>query len=92
MYTFSEKLRLALARIPLIKEYVNPVVLEGDEMILLDCEKTKFPNHYREGVFAWMEDRKIKTTLEYHQSKGGDPEVLYAWLKSKGIEPDFYIE
>ena len=70
--------------------YINPVILEGDEMILLDCEKTKFPEHYNEGVYAWMENRKICTTLEYHESKGGDPEVLHAWLKGKGKNPDFH--
>ena len=70
--------------------YINPVILEGDEMILLDCEKTKFPEHYNEGVYAWMENRKICTTLEYHESKGGDPEVLHAWLKSNGKNPDFH--
>ena len=81
MYSFSERLRMFLIKIPWINNYINPVILEGDEMILLDCEKTKFPEHYNEGVFAWMENRKICTTLEYHESKGGDPEVLHAWLE-----------
>ena len=43
MYTFTEKLRMILIRIPFFNNYINPVILEGDEMILLDCEKTKFP-------------------------------------------------
>lgn len=90
MYTYREKLRMILIKIPFIKNYINPVILEGDEMILLDCERTKFPEHYNEGVFAWMENRKICTTLEYHESKGGDPEVLHAWLESKGKNPDFH--
>ena len=51
MYSFSERLRMFLIKIPWINNYINPVILEGDEMILLDCEKTKFPEHYNEGVY-----------------------------------------
>ena len=90
MYTRLERIRMWLEEIPFIREYLNPVLREGDELILLDCPNTSFPEQYSEGVFVWMENRQMMTTLEYHEGKGGDPEVLYAWLKSKGKEPDFH--
>ena len=88
MYTFSEKLRMILIKIPVIKNYINPVILEGDEMILLDCEKTKFPEHYNEGVFTWMENRKICTTLNIMKAKEGI--LKFFILESKGKNPDFH--
>ena len=54
---------MLLIKIPWINNYINPVILEGDEMILLDCEKTKFPEHYNEGVFAQIQDIKILGNL-----------------------------
>ena len=90
-YTTFEKIRMWMEDLPLIGQYLNPVLREGDEIIVLDCPSTKFPDQYSEGVFVWIENRLMMTSLEYQENKGGDPEVLYHWLKNKGAEPDFQI-
>ena len=60
---------MLLIKVAWINNYINPVILEGDEMILLECEKTKFPEHYNEGVFAWMEI-KFALHLNIMKAKG----------------------
>ena len=52
------------------------------ELILFSNRNTKYPEKYSEGVFVWVENEEIRTTLEYHLSKGGDPEVYEEWLET----------
>ena len=80
---------MLLEQIPIINNFLNPVIREGAELILLDCSKTQFPEVFNEGVYVWMENRKLRTSLEYHEAKGGDPKVLYDWLICNGQKPDF---
>ena len=52
------------------------------ELILFSNKKTKYPEKFSEGVFVWVENDEIRTTLEYHLSEGGDPEVYEEWLEA----------
>ena len=67
------------------KLYKTNIFEDGYNYIIIDgTELTKNPNKYSEGVFAWCEDGKLKTSEEYQVENGGDPIVLKKYLlKSK---------
>jgi len=49
-----------LIKIPWINNYINPVMLEGDEMILLDCEKLNSRNTImRAYMLGWRIERFV---------------------------------
>ena len=56
-------------------------VAASSSYIIIDgTESTKYPERYSEGVFAWCEDGKLKTSEEYQVENGGDPIVLKKYL------------
>jgi len=72
--------------IKVIYKLFKPSIFEGGyNYIIIDgTESTKNPNKYSEGVFAWCEGGKLKTSEEYQVENGGDPIVLKKYLlKSK---------
>ena len=72
--------------IKVIYKLFKPSIFEdGYNYIIIDgTESTKNPNKYSEGVFAWCEGGKLKTSEEYQVENGGDPIVLKKYLlKSK---------
>ena len=46
----------------------------------------QYPERYSEGVFAWCEDGKLKTSEEYQVENGGDPIVLKKYLLKSGTK------
>jgi len=38
---------------------------------------------YSEGVFFWVENGSLLTTLEFHIDQGGDPDVFNQWLEQQ---------
>ena len=38
---------------------------------------------YSEGVFFWVENGSLLTTLEFHMDQGGDPDVFNQWLEQQ---------
>ena len=38
---------------------------------------------YSEGVFLWVENGSLLTTLEFHIDQGGDPDVFTQWLQQQ---------
>ena len=38
---------------------------------------------YSEGVFLWVENGSLLTTLEFHMDQGGDPDVFNQWLEQQ---------
>ena len=38
---------------------------------------------YSEGVFLWVENGSLLTTLEFHIDQGGDPDVFNQWLEQQ---------
>ena len=72
--------------IKVIYKLFKPSIFEdGYNYIIIDgTESTKNSNKYSEGVFAWCEGGKLKTSEEYQVENGGDPIVLKKYLlKSK---------
>ena len=67
------------------KLFIPSIFEDGYNYIIIDgTESTKNPNKYSEGVFAWCEKGKLKTSEEYQVENGGDPIVLKKYLlKSK---------
>ncbi len=46
-----------------------------------DCSSFT-PEKFSEGLFIWIDNDQMMTTLEYHCAKGGDPEVYKKWEES----------
>ena len=42
---------------------------------------------YSEGVFFWVENGSLLTTLEFHMDQGGDPDVFNLWLEQEKENP-----
>lgn len=70
------------------KLYKPNIFEDGYNYIIIDgTESTKYPERYSEGVFAWCEGGKLKTSEEYQIENGGDPIVLKKYLlKSNPIQ------
>ena len=44
---------------------------------------------YSEGVFFWVENGSLLTTLEFHIDQGGDPDVFNQWLEQQKENPEY---
>ena len=44
---------------------------------------------YSEGVFCWVENGSLLTTLEFHLEQGGDPNVFNLWLEQEKENPQY---
>ena len=44
---------------------------------------------YSEGVFLWVENGSLLTTLEFHMDQGGDPDVFNQWLEQEKESPEY---
>ena len=44
---------------------------------------------YSEGVFFWVENGSLLTTLEFHMDQGGDPDVFNQWLEQEKENPEY---
>ena len=44
---------------------------------------------YSEGVFCWVENGSLLTTLEFHLEQGGDPDVFNEWLEEEKENPRY---
>tara|TARA_B100001123_G_scaffold7528_1_gene9298 strand:+ start:13 stop:435 length:423 start_codon:yes stop_codon:yes gene_type:complete len=44
---------------------------------------------YSEGVFFWVENGSLLTTLEFHLEQGGDPDVFNQWLEQEKENPQY---
>lgn len=68
----------------MIKEYFNPTGAddEYEELIILDVQKTRYPEKFSEGVFAWTDkNNTLFSSLQYHAERGGDAEVWWSWFE-----------
>ena len=45
--------------------------------------------NYSEGVFCWVENGSLLTTLEFHLEQGGDPDVFNEWLEEEKENPRY---
>ena len=63
------------------KLYKPNIFEDGYNYIIINgTESTQYPERYSEGVFAWCEYGKLKTSEEYQVENGGDPIVLKKYL------------
>ena len=44
---------------------------------------------YSEGVFLWVENGSLLTTLEFHLEQGGDPDIFNEWLEEEKENPRY---
>ena len=44
---------------------------------------------FSEGVFFWVEEGKLLTTIEFHIEKGGDPDVFLEWVEQEKNNPNY---
>ena len=44
---------------------------------------------YSEGVFLWVENGSLLTTLEFHLEQGGDSDVFNQWLEQEKENPQY---
>ena len=51
-------------------------------VIFENVPATKHPEKFSEGLFVWIDNDQMMTTLECHCAKGGDPEVYIKWEES----------
>ena len=65
---------------------------EGEVVNVFDgmpyCKKN---GTFSEGVFFWVEEGKLLTTIEFHMEKGGDPDVFLEWVEQEKNNPKYLI-
>ena len=44
---------------------------------------------FSEGVFFWVQEGKLLTTIEFHMEKGGDPDVFLEWVEQEKGNPRY---
>ena len=63
---------------------------EGEVVNVFDgmpyCKKN---GTFSEGVFFWVEEGKLLTTIEFHMEKGGDPDVFLEWVEQEKNNPKY---
>ena len=64
---------------------------EEDEVVLIfgGIPLSNKNGNYSEGVFCWVENGSLLTTLEFHLEQGGDPDVFNQWLEQEKENPQY---
>ena len=64
---------------------------EGGEIVLIfgGIPLSNKNGNYSEGVFCWVENGSLLTTLEFHLEQGGDPDVFNLWLEQEKENPQY---
>ena len=64
---------------------------EEDEVVLIfgGIPLSNKNDIYSEGVFFWVENGSLLTTLEFHLEQGGDPDVFNQWLEQEKENPQY---
>ena len=63
---------------------------EGEVVNVFDgMPYSKKNGAFSEGVFFWVEEGKLLTTIEFHMEKGGDPDVFLEWLEQEKENPRY---
>lgn len=70
------------------KVFNKEIFEEGNIYIILEnTEYTNHPDKFSEGVFAWYENKTLKTSVDFQIDNGGDPIVLKKFLlKQRNIK------
>tara|TARA_Y100000590_G_scaffold295470_1_gene333085 strand:- start:327 stop:752 length:426 start_codon:yes stop_codon:yes gene_type:complete len=63
---------------------------EGEVVNIFDgmpyCKKN---GAFSEGVFFWVKEGRLVTTIEFHMEKGGDPDVFLEWIEQEKNNPKY---
>ena len=64
---------------------------EEDEVVLIfgGIPLSNKNDNYSEGVFCWVENGSLLTTLEFHLEQGGDPDIFNEWLEEEKENPRY---
>ena len=63
---------------------------EGEVVNIFDgMPYSKKNGAFSEGVFFWVEEGKLLTTIEFHIEKGGDPDVFLEWVEQEKNNPKY---
>tara|TARA_B100001173_G_C15919327_1_gene517773 strand:- start:526 stop:951 length:426 start_codon:yes stop_codon:yes gene_type:complete len=63
---------------------------EGEVVNVFDgMPYSKKNGAFSEGVFFWVEEGKLLTTIEFHIEKGGDPDVFLEWVEQEKNNPRY---
>ena len=63
---------------------------EGEVVNVFDgMPYSKKNGAFSEGVFFWVEEGKLLTTIEFHMEKGGDPDVFLEWVEQEKSNPKY---
>ena len=63
---------------------------EGEVVNVFDgMPYSKKNGAFSEGVFFWVEEGKLLTTIEFHMEKGGDPDVFLEWVEQEKNNPKY---
>ena len=63
---------------------------EGEVVNVFDgMPYSKKNGAFSEGVFFWVEEGKLFTTIEFHMEKGGDPDVFLEWVEQEKSNPKY---
>ena len=81
-----------------LKESKKPFEAEDEEheyeegevvLIFGGMPRSNKNGNYSEGVFCWVENGSLLTTLEFHLEQGGDPDVFNHWLEQEKENPQY---
>ena len=63
---------------------------EGEVVNVFDgMPYSKKNGAFSEGVFFWVKEGKLLTTIQFHMEKGGDPDVFLEWLEQEKENPRY---
>ena len=62
---------------------------EGEIMCLIDVPSSNKDGKYSEGIFLWFEQGAWLTSMDFHTSRGGDPDVFNLWLEQEKENPSY---
>ena len=63
---------------------------EGEVVIIFGgMPRSNKNGNYSEGVFCWVENGSLLTTLEFHLEQGGDSDVFNQWLEQEKENPRY---
>ena len=75
----------------LITAHLEEVLFtEGEVVNVFDgMPYSKKNGAFSEGVFFWVDEGNLLTTIEFHMEKGGDPDVFLEWVEQEKNNPKY---
>ena len=75
---------------PIEEHLQEELFTEGQVVNIFDgMPYSKKNGAFSEGVFFWVEEGKLLTTIEFHMEKGGDPDVFLEWIEQEKNNPKY---